>query len=81
MTRKECLSFLMIKKSQAQARDAIKNKIQISKEKERREDNKIPDASDKTRKRKGKGIGLTKIEEDMVHDGSTVRDNPREDGT
>ncbi len=71
----------MIKKSQAKARDAIKDKIDVSREKERKEESKIPDASDKARKRKGKGIGLTKIKEDMLQDGSGARDNPREDGT
>ncbi len=71
----------MIKKSQAQARDAIKDKIQVSKEKERKEESKIPDASDKARKRNGKSIGLMKTKVNMIQDGPDARDNPREGGT
>jgi len=71
----------MIKKSQAQARDVTKDKIQVSKEKERKEDSKIPDASDKARKRNGKSIGLMKTKVNMIPDGPDARDNPREDGT
>ncbi len=55
-----------MKKSQAQARDAIRDKIQVSKEKERKEDSKIPDASDKARKRNGKSIGLMKTQMAIV---------------
>ncbi|NIM59294.1 MAG: hypothetical protein GTO16_10180 [Candidatus Aminicenantes bacterium] len=58
--KKACLSFLRRKRSQAEARDASRDKIQVSKVKDRREESKIPDASDKARKRKGKAIGLTK---------------------
>jgi hypothetical protein len=79
--RKACLSFLRRKKSQAKARDATRNKIHVSREKERRDESKIPDASDKARKRKGKGIGLTKTKVDMIQDGSAARDNPIEGGT
>ncbi len=71
----------MIKKSQAQARDVTKDKIQVSKEKERKEDSKIPDASDKARKRNGKSIGLMKTKVNMIQDGLDAQDNPREGGT
>ncbi len=62
-------------------RDAIRDKIQVSKEKERKEDSKIPDASDRVKKRNGKSIGLMKTKADMIQDGPDARDNPREDGT
>lgn len=78
---KPCLSFLRRKKSQAQARDAIKDKIHVSREKDRREDSKIPDASDKAKKRKGKGIGLTRTKVDRIHGGPVARDYPIEGGT
>jgi len=78
--RKACLSFLRRKKSQAQARDVIKDKIHVSREKDRREESKIPDASDKARKRKGKGIGLMRTKVDRIHDGPVARDNPIEGG-
>ncbi len=38
--------------------DAIKDRTEASKEKDRREENKIPNARDKARNRKGKGIAL-----------------------
>jgi hypothetical protein len=57
--KKACLSFLRRKKSQAKARDISRDKIQVSREKDRREESKIPDASDKARNRKGKGIDLS----------------------
>ena len=65
MKRKEYLSFLRRKKSQAQTKDAIKDRTHASKEKDRREESKIPEARDNARKRKGKAIGLTKIKQDM----------------
>ncbi len=79
--RNACLSFLSRKKSQAQAREAVKDKIHVSKEKDRREENRIPDASDTVRKRKGKGIAFTKTNVDTYQDGSGAQGNPREGDT
>jgi hypothetical protein len=48
----------MEKKSQLQTRDASRERIQLSRERDKREENSIPNAKDKTRKRKGKRIDL-----------------------
>ena len=70
--RKACLSFLRRKSSQAETRDASRDKIQVSREKDRREESKIPDASDKARNRKGKGMGLAKTKLDKIQDGPSA---------
>jgi len=51
--------FLWIeKKSQAQAREANMERTQLSKGRDKIEDNNIPNARDKARKRKGNRINL-----------------------
>ncbi len=51
--------FLCIeKKSHPQTREAIRERIQLSKGRERMEENNIPPAKPKARKRKGNGMAL-----------------------
>lgn len=58
INRKEILSLLRGKKSQAQTRQTIRDKTKLNSDKDREEENRIPNARDRARKRKGKGIAI-----------------------
>jgi hypothetical protein len=57
-SEKESLRFLKRKESQAQPRQTNRDRMSVTKEKDRREEARIPAASDNAKKRKGKGISL-----------------------
>lgn len=64
MRRNESLFFLLRKKIQAMIKLAIKRKRGSWREKEKKEESKIPMARDKARKRKGKGMIQEKIDDE-----------------
>jgi hypothetical protein len=57
-SEKESLRFLKRRESQAQPRQKSRVRMSVVKEKDRREETRIPAASDNAKKRKGKGISL-----------------------
>jgi hypothetical protein len=57
-SEKESLLFLKRRESQAQPRQTSRVRMSVVKEKGRREETRIPAASDNAKKRKGKGISL-----------------------